>query len=75
MKTIRKLILFDCDIRVKGLQYIAHALSNEHSNQLQVLDIRKNQIDDGYLKILLVLLFANPHIIDIKYDLSKEENL
>ena len=75
VSTIKKLILTNCDIRVQGLSHICQALSNDDKNSLEYLDIRKNQIDDGYLKLLLALLFCNPHISDIKYDLTKEENI
>ena len=75
VKTIKSLILKDCDIRVQGLTYICSALSNEENNCLNLLDITGNQIDDGYLKILLAMLLHNPHIYEIKYDLNKEENI
>ena len=42
---------------------------------MENLDITKNNIEDAYLKILLAMLMQNPHIVNIKYDLTSEENL
>ena len=72
--TIKRIILNNCKIGTKGLQVLISSLCKDPDETCVFLDIRNNPIPDKQLKMLLVLVYKNRNILDIKYSLTEEEN-
>jgi hypothetical protein len=67
--TIKSLILTNCSIGAQGLLDICTTLCHDGNENLEFLDIEGNYIPDKQLKMLLVLMYKNRNIQDIKYSL------
>ena len=67
--TIKSLILTNCGIGAAGLLDICSTLCTDGNENLEFLDIEGNYVPDKQLKMLLVLMYKNRNIQDIKYSL------
>ena len=72
--SIKRLILNNCGIGTSGLQILVSSLCKDPDETVELLDIQNNFIPDKHLKMLLVLVYKNRNIQDIKYSLTEEEN-
>ena len=72
--SIKRLILNNCGIGTAGLQILVSSLCKDPDETVELLDIQNNFIPDKHLKMLLVLIYKNRNIQDIRYSLTEEEN-
>ena len=72
--SIKRLILNNCGLGTSGLQVLVSSLCKDPDETCELLDIQNNIIPDKQLKMLLVLIYNNRNIQDIKYSLTEEEN-